>query len=357
MAGKRILVINLGSTSTKIGIYIDSKMEMLESIRHPADELAKFDTIWDQHKYRQDSILKQLEKWNVSLNDIDIISCRGGCVKPIQSGIYIINQAMLDDIRTGEYGVHPTGLGNIIAFDLGKQYNIPAVTLDTPATDEFCEEARFTGIPEIKRISSFHALNQKATAKKVAAEIGKKYEDLNMIVAHIGGGITVGAHLKGKVVDVNNGLDGTGPYSPERAGTVPSGELIKMCFSGKYTEAEMKKLVQGRGGLMGHLGTTDAQEVEKRIASGDKFAEQVYNAMIYQIAREIGSCAPILDGKVDAIALTGSLVYSEYLVSRLEKKISFIAKVYKNPGENEVQALAEGAVRFYTGEEGLQEYK
>lgn len=352
-----ILVLNFGSTSSKVALYRGTSVEKMESIGHTDDELNNFDTIWSQLEFRKEKILELLDKWKIEVVDIDMISCRGGCIKPIPSGIYAINQQMIDDIKCGKYGVHPTGLGNIIAFDLGRQLNIPAITVDTPATDEFCPEARFSGIPQIARRSSFHALNQKATARKVASQIGRKYEEINMVVAHLGGGISVGAHKKGHIIDVNNALDGDGPFSPERAGTLPAADLVKLCFSGKYTEAEIKKLLTGRGGLMAYLNTTDAREVEARISNGDQEAKQVYEAMIYQIAKEIGACAAVLDGEVDAIALTGSLAYSEYLVGRLLKRISFIAKVYMNPGENEMQSLAEGAARFHAGEEGLREYK
>ncbi|MGE4544793.1 MAG: butyrate kinase [Pedobacter sp.] len=352
----KTLVLNFGSTSSKVAIYTGSDVEKSESISHPTDELKQFVTIWDQFEYRQEKVLKLLEEWNVDISDIDVISCRGGCIKPCPAGIYAINDKMIEDIKSQKYGIHPTGLGNIIAVNLSKKYNIPAITVDTPASDEFCPEARFSGLPQISRRSSFHVLNQKATARKVAAEMNKTYEEMNMVVAHLGGGISVGAHKQGKIIDANNALDGDGPFSPERAGTLPAADFARLCFSGEYTEPEVKKLVTNGGGLMGYLNTTDAREVESRIANGDSKAELVYNSMIYQVAKEIGACAAVLDGEVDAIALTGSLSYSDYVISRLTKKISFIAKVYVNPGENELQALAEGAVRFYNGTEKLLEY-
>lgn len=350
------MVLNLGSTSTKIAIHNGCEIEKIESVKHTAEELVKFGSIWEQYDYRKNAILYVLKKWGVAIEDIDVIACRGGCIKPVPSGIYLINQAMINDMLSGKYGTHPTSLGNVITFDLGNEFNITTLTVDTPATDELCEEARLSGLPHITRVSCFHALNQKATARKIASEIGRNYEELNIIVAHLGGGISVGAHLKGKIIDANNALNGDGPFSPERAGSLPAGDLVKLCFSGKYSEAEIKRMLTGGGGLMAHLHTTDAQEVEKCIANGDKYAEQVYNAMIYQIAKEIGACAAVLDGKVDAIALTGSIAYSEYLVGRLIKKISFIAKVYINPGENEMLALAEGAIRLHSGTEKLSKY-
>jgi butyrate kinase len=243
-----------------------------------------------------------------------------------------------------------------VAFDLGNQFNIPVLTADPPMTDELCTSARYSGIPQITRQSSFHALNQKATARKVAAELGKKYEECNLIVTHLGGGISVGAHRKGKIIDVNNALDGDGPFSPERAGSLPAGDLVKLCFSGEYSKAEVLKLLTGGGGLFAYLGTTNAVEIEGRIAAGDRKAAEVFEAMIYQVAKEVGACAAVLEGKVDAIALTGSLVYSKVLLESLRKKISFIAPIHLNPGENEMEALADAAMRYFNQEEELSIY-
>ncbi len=263
---------------------------------------------------------------------------------------------MIEDMKSGIYGKHPTNVGGLVAYDLGNQFNIPVLTLDPPMTDEMCTSARYSGIPQIARQSSFHALNQKATARKISAEIGRSYEDLNMIVVHLGGGISVGAHRKGKIIDVNNALDGDGPFSPERAGSLPAGDLVKLCFGGKYSEEEILKLLTGGGGLVAYLGTTNAIEIEKRIAEGDKQADEVFEAMSYQVAKEVGACAAVLEGQVDAIALTGSLVHSKRLMDSLRKKISFIAPIYLNPGENEMLALAEGVMRYLRNEERLSVY-
>jgi butyrate kinase len=353
---KTILIINPGSTSTKIGLYKAGKLVINESVSHPPEELKAFKTIWDQYDYRKKAILAFLESHQISFAKLDAIACRGGNVKPIPSGVYKLTDKMLVDMKSGKYGGHPTNVGGLVAYDLGNEHDVPVFTLDPPMTDEMCTSARYSGIPQLTRLSSFHALNQKATARKIAKEMGKKYEDINMIVVHLGGGISVGAHRRGLIIDVNNALDGDGPFSPERAGSLPAGDLVKMCFSGQYTEKEILKLLTGGGGLIAYLGTTDAREIEKRIAEGDQKAEEVYEAMAYQIAKEVGACAAVLEGRVDAIALTGSLVYSKVLMAKLKPKISFIAPIYLNPGENEMLALAEGVMRYFNNEQGLSVY-
>jgi butyrate kinase len=263
---------------------------------------------------------------------------------------------MIDDMKSGKFGQHPNMCGGIVAYNLGKERNIPALTVDPPTVDELCISATYSGIPQIRRQSSFHALNQKATARKVASRLGKEYDTVNLIVAHLGGGISVGAHRHGKVVDVNNALDGDGPFSPERAGSLPVGDFAKLCFSGEYSKEQVLRLVQGGGGLVAYLGTTSGLEIEKRISEGDAFATEVFEAMAYQVAKEIGACATVLKGEVDAVALTGSLAYSQRLTESLKEKVSFIAPVLLDPGENEMEALAAGAMRYITGEEKLSIY-
>lgn len=354
---KTILIINPGSTSTKVGIFSDGEMRVNLSVKHSDDELSVFATIWEQYDYRKDAILGVLHDNGLSLTDIDAIACRGGNVKPLPGGIYRVSAEMVADMKSGLYGGHPTNVGGVIAYDLGNQYGIPVLTADPPMTDELCASARYSGIPQISRQSSFHALNQKATARKIAAGLGKKYDEINLIVAHLGGGISVGAHKKGKIVDVNNALDGDGPFSPERAGALPAGDLVKMCFSGAYSKEQILKMLTGGGGLYAYLGTTDAIEIEKRIAEGDCKAAEVYEAMAYQVAKEIGACTTVLEGEIEAIALTGSLVYSKILLDSLLRKISFIAPVLLNPGENEMEALADAALRYLNNEEELSVYE
>lgn len=353
---KRILVINLGSTSTKVAVSEAANMLFTESVNHPADELKQYKTIIDQYELRKNTILGVLSAKGLSLDEIDGIASRGGNMKPIPGGIYEICPAMIDDMKSGKFGQHPNMCGGIVAYALGKERDIPALTVDPPTVDEMYISARYSGIPQIKRQSSFHALNQKATARKIAARLGKDYEEVNLIVAHLGGGISVGAHRKGKVVDVNNALDGDGPFSPERAGTLPAGDLVKLCFSGEYSREQVLRLVQGGGGLVAYLGTTSGLEIEKRITAGDAVAAEVFEAMSYQIAKEIGACAAVLEGSVDAIALTGSLAYSQRLTESLKGKVSFIAQVLLDPGENEMEALAAGAMRYFNGEEKLAIY-
>jgi len=351
-----ILIINPGSTSTKVGIFSDGEMKINVSVKHDDVELRKFATIWDQYDYRRDAILGVLRENDLSMENFDAIACRGGNVKPLPGGIYRICPKMIADMKSGVYGGHPVNVGGLVAFDLGNQYNIPVLTADPPMTDELCTSARYSGIPQIARQSSFHALNQKATARKIAAGLGRRYDEVNLIVVHLGGGISVGAHKKGKIIDVNNALDGDGAFSPERAGSLPAGDLVKMCFSGEYSREQMLRLLTGGGGLYAYLGTTNAIEIEKRIAEGDGQAAEVYEAMAYQVAKEIGACTTVLEGEIDAIALTGSLVYSKILLDSLLKKISFIAQVLLNPGENEMEALADAAMRYLNHEEELAVY-
>ena len=353
---KKILVINLGSTSTKVAVSSSREMLFTASINHPAEELKHYSTIIDQYELRKNTILGVLFDKGFSLDEIDAVASRGGNMKPIPGGIYEICPAMIDDMKSGKYGQHPNMCGGIVAYELGKARNIPALTVDPPTVDEMCVFASYSGIPQIKRQSSFHALNSKATARKIAAGLGKNYEDVNLITAHLGGGISVGAHSNGKVVDVNNSLDGDGPFSPERAGTLPAGDLVRLCFSGYYSKEQVLKLIQGGGGLVAYLGTTSGLEIEKRITDGDAVAAEVFEAMAYQIAKEIGACAAVLEGRVDAIALTGSLAYSQRLTESLKKKVGFIAPILLDPGENEMEALAAGAMRYFTGEEQLSIY-
>ncbi|MGB4439458.1 MAG: butyrate kinase, partial [Sedimentibacter sp.] len=343
---ERSLILNLGSTSTKVAVY-DSLNEIFKkSIQHSNEELSVFHSIWEQVEFRKGKIIDSLVENGFDLKDFNVIACRGGLVKPIPGGIYEVNEEMLKDMRSEVYGTHPASVGDIIAYELGREYNIPVITADMPVTDEMCNLARFSGMKELPRVSSFHALNQKRTARVIADRLRVSYNKLNLIVVHLGGGISVAAHEKGLVIDVNNALDGEGPFSPERAGTVPAGELIKMCFSGKYTEGEMIKKVKGNGGLMSYLGTNSGLEVEDRIKNGDKYALEVFEAMAYKVCKEIGAEAAALKGKVDAIVLTGSLAYSERLVNWIKDRVSFLAPIYLCPGENEMLSLAENAVRY-----------
>ncbi|GGE10569.1 putative butyrate kinase [Marinithermofilum abyssi] len=347
----RVLAINPGSTSTKIGVFDDEKPILEETLRHDVDELAKYPALFDQYPFRKQLILDTLDKAGINLTRLKAVVGRGGLLRPIPGGTYVVNEAMLEDLRSCRYGEHASNLGAAIAQEIASSLNIPAFIVDPVVVDELDPIARISGVPEIERRSIFHALNQKAVGRRVASKLGKTYFDVNFVIAHMGGGITVGAHKKGRVVDVNNGLHGEGPFSPERAGTIPVGDLVALSYSGKFFFSEIMKKIVGRGGMMGYLGTTDAREVEERIKKGDEQAKLVYDAMAYQVAKEIGAYASVLEGEVDGIILTGGLAYGEMFTSQIKKRVSWIAPVHVVPGENELQALAEGALRVIRGEE------
>ncbi|WP_425458074.1 butyrate kinase [Bacillus rubiinfantis] len=352
----RILVINPGSTSTKIGIYENEISIFEKTIRHDINSLHSYANIIDQYSFRKEIILEELDYEGINLSKLNAVCGRGGLLQPIEGGTYSVNALMLEDLRAGYFGQHASNLGGIIAFEIASGLNIPAYIVDPVVVDELDPLARISGFPLIERKSIFHALNQKAVARRVAKELGKNYHQANLIVVHMGGGITVGIHKQGRVIDVNNGLNGEGAFSPERAGTVPAGDLVTLCFSGKYYREEIMKMLLGHGGLVGYLGTNDAVKVEERIAAGDQEAKLVYEAMAYQVAKEIGAGSAVLFGKVDAIILTGGLAYGKEFVAAIMSRINWIADVIVHPGENELQALAEGALRVLRGEEEVKIY-
>jgi butyrate kinase len=352
----RLLIINPGSTSTKIAVFDNEKPVLEETLRHSNEELAPYATVFEQYEFRKNVILDTLNEKGINITKLSAVVGRGGLLRPMEGGTYKVNEHMLEDLKACVMGQHASNLGGIIANEIALQLNIPAFIVDPVVVDELEDIARISGMPEIDRISIFHALNQKAVARRAAKDLGKSYNELNLIVAHLGGGISVGAHKDGRIIDVNNALDGEGPFSPERAGGLPVGSLVKMCFSGKYTLDEMKKKIVGKGGLVAYLGSNDGREVEKMIANGDKKAELVYKAMAYQVAKEIGACAAVLEGKVDAICLTGGLAYDKALVSWIKERVEFISQVKIYPGEDEMIALAEGGLRVLRGEEESKKY-
>lgn len=353
----RMLVINPGSTSTKIAVFDDLNPVFVETLRHSTEELAPYKTIFEQYDFRKNVILKAVKEKGIDINTLNAVVGRGGLLKSIEGGTYCVNDAMLKDLKVGVQGQHASNLGGIIAYEIAKSLEIQAFIVDPVVVDEMDDIARISGMPEIQRKSIFHALNQKAVAKRYAKEKGTKYEGLNLIVAHMGGGISVGAHKNGRVIDVNNALDGEGPFSPERTGSLPVGELIKLCYSGKYTLDEIKKKITGKGGLVAYLGTNDGREVQKMVNDGNREAELIYKAMAYQVAKEIGACAAVLHGKVDAVILTGGLAYGSEFVEWIKERISFIGPVVVYPGEDEMLALAEGGLRVLNGEEKAREYR
>lgn len=353
----RLLIINPGSTSTKIAIYDNEKPVLEQTLRHSNEELAPYATVIDQYEFRKNVILDTLNANGINISKLSAVVGRGGLLRPMEGGTYSVNSRMLEDLRNMVMGQHASNLGAIIADEIATQLGIPAYIVDPVVVDEMDEVARLSGMPEIKRTPIWHALNQKAVARRAAADLGKKYEDVNLVIAHMGGGISVGAHKKGKTIDVNNALDGEGPFSPERTGGLPVSGLMKLCYSGKYTIDEMKKKITGKGGLVAYLDTNDGREVEKMIAAGDKNAELVYKAMAYQVGKEIGSCAAVLEGKVDAVVITGGLAYDKLLMSWIKEMVQFIAEVKIYPGEDEMIALAEGGLRVLRKEESAREYK
>ncbi len=352
-----ILAINPGSTSTKIAVFDNQKQKFLKNIKHSAEELAPFQNITDQYQFRKNIILHELSDANIELNDIKAVVGRGGLIKPVKSGIFRINEALKNDLRKGILGQHASNLGGLIADDIaGALPSATAYIADPVVVDELEPLARISGHPAFERISIFHALNQKAIARAHAKSMGKKYEELNLIVVHLGGGISVGAHKKGMVIDVNQALDGEGPFSPERSGTLPVGALAKACFSGQYTYDEIKKMITGKGGFVAYLGTNDAYEVEKRAEAGDEKARLIHDAMAYQVAKEIGAMSTVLKGQIDGILLTGGIAYGKPFVSELKERIAHLGEVFVYPGEDEMRALALNGLMVLEGEARAMEY-
>ncbi len=352
----QILVINPGSTSTKIAVYEDEKAVMLRNIKHPVEELAKFKQITDQFEFRKELVLRELEQMNIPFR-FDAIIGRGGLAKPIAGGVYEINEQMIADTHHA-IRKHACNLGCIIAYNLAAELpDCRAFIADPGVVDELDDVARISGSPLMPRIAIWHSLNQRAIARRFAKEHGLEYENLRLIVCHMGGGISVAAHLYGKAVDVNNALDGEGPFSPERAGSLPAADLIHLCFSGKYTEEELLKRIAGNAGLVAHLGTTDMKALLKRIEEGDEHVKLLVDAMIYQTAKSIAAQGAVFCGKVDAILITGGLAYADYIMSSLRNRIDYLAPVYVYPGEDEMKALALNALAVLKGTREAKTYE
>lgn len=352
----RILVVNPGSTSTKIGVYEDENLLFDKTLRHSAEELEKFDSIPAQKDWRRKLVMKALEDQGFDVKTLSAVSGRGGLLAPIRGGTYAVSDRLVRDCTVGVQGQHASNLGGIIAREIGDQLGIPSFIVDPVVVDELSDVARYAGHPLFHRTSIFHALNQKAVAKRYAKEIGKPYESLNLIVCHMGGGVSVGAHVKGEVVDTGNALEGEGPFSPERSGTLPSGALVDLCFSGKYTQQEIRRMITGNGGLLAYTGSTDMQELMRRAATDAKVRE-VIDAFHYRVAKEIGAMAAAMKGQVDQIILTGGIAHGQETVDALKGYVSWIAPVTVYPGEGELLALAEGALRVLRGEETAKIYE
>ncbi len=352
----KILAINPGSTSTKIAVFENEKLLYEKTLRHSSEEIDRYEKIYDQLEFRKDAIERSLKEASLNIFDLDAVVGRGGLLKPIRGGTYEVSDNMIKDLKAGVLGQHASNLGGIIAREIADKASIPSYIVDPVVVDEMEEVARVSGIPEISRISIFHALNQKAIGRRAAQDMNKKYEDCNFLIVHMGGGITVGAHKKGRVIDNTNGLDGEGPFSPERSGGLPVGELTKLCYTDKFNKEEIGKRIKGNGGIVAYLGTNDIREVESMISKGNKKAELIYNAMVYQICKEIGAYSTVLKGEVDAIILTGGIAYSNKIKKMIEESVKFIAPVKSYPGEDEMIALAQGALRVLRMEEKSLSY-
>ena len=351
------LIINPGSTSTKIGVYDGENEVLVETLRHSTEEILSYKTIYDQKSFRKNVILEVLKNKNIDLKTLDTVVGRGGMLKPMPGGTYEVDDKIIEDLKIGVQGQHASNLGGILSKEIADELGVRAFIVDPVVVDELNDVARISGIPELPRKSKFHALNQKAVAKRYAKESGIAYEDLNLIVVHMGGGVSVGAHKNGKIIDVNNALDGDGPFSPERSGSVSVGDLVKMCYSGKYTEDEMYNKIVGKGGYVAYLNTNDARDALKLKQEGDEYGSLIYDAFIYQVSKEIGSMATVLNGKVDAIILTGGIAYGQQVCENINSYVKWIAPMVVYPGEDELLALAQGALRVLEGEEKAKNYE
>lgn len=348
----KILALNPGSTSTKIAVYEDEKEIFKINIEHQNDELEKYKNVADQYEMRYEAILKVLEEKNVNIKELNAVVGRGGLLPPVKAGAYRVNELMVDRLKNRPVVEHASNLGAIIALSIAKPLNIPAFICDSVAVDEFEPIARISGMKEIERKSFVHALNTRAVAIKTAKEMGKNFDELNLIVAHLGGGISISVIKNGKIVDIVS--DDEGPFSPERSGRVPCKDLMKFCY--ENDKAVVSKKMRGKGGLVSYLGTNSALDVEAMIKNGDEYAKLIYEAMAYQVSKGIGELATVVDGKVDTIIITGGIAYSEFITSLIKKSVSFIAPVKIVPGENELEALALGTLRVLRGEDKANEY-
>ena len=354
----KILTINPGSTSTKIAVFEGEEQVFKKNLKHSVEEIAKYERISDQKPFRTDAILRELMEGGIDIKEMDCIVGRGGLMHPLTSGVYEVNDSMIRDLTAGTYGEHASNLGGLIAHDIAVEMGVKAYIADPVVVDEMDDVARYSGHPLFPRISIFHALNQKIIARQLAKDLGRKYEDMNIIAIHLGGGISVSAHKKGRVVDTNNALNGDGPFTPERAGSLPAGFLVDACFSGKYSKKEIHQMLKGKGGFVAYLGTNDALEVENAVKAGNKEWEKVYKAMAYQVAKEVGGlAASAMSMDVDAIFLTGGMAYDKGFCRLVEQHVQKIAPVYVYPGEDEMKALALNGLMVLNKETAPKVYK
>lgn len=353
----KILVINPGSTSTKLGVFKNDELKHTEILRHSEKEINQFPSIYSQFEFRKKFIIKFLEDKKIDIKSFSAIVGRGGLTKPVSGGTTKVNELMLDELKHAKYGQHASNLGAVLASSIANDINVPSFVVNPVVVDEMHDLARVAGHPIFYRRSLLHCLNHKAVSMEVAKELGKDYKESNFVFAHIGGGISVAVHNKGRIIDVNDALLGDGPFSPERSGGVPAGQLLDLCFSGKYKKEEIYKMLAGKGGIVAHLGTNNMKEVSARVQKGDKKAKLIYEAMAYQIAKEIGACATVLKGKVDRIILSGGVTHDENFCNLIKKRVEFIAPVKVYAGEEELKPLALGGLRVLKGEEEALEYE
>ncbi len=353
---QKILAVNPGATSTKIAVFEDERAVFKKTVEHQGPVFAQFAHVYDQRQYRMELIVATLKEAGIALDTLDAVVGRGGLLKPLAGGTYTVSEALTEDLRKAERGEHASNLGGVIAKQLADQLGIPAFIVDPVSVDELEPVARVSGSPELERVSMSHALNMKAVARKVAEDIGKKYEDARFVVAHLGTGVSLSAQRNGKMVDIVDGKE-EGPFAPDRCGGLPASQLVKLCYSGKYTYDELKKKLFGSGGLYAYLGTKDTREVEKQAAAGNRQAELLLEAMVYQVAKEIGALATVLEGNIDRIILTGGIAYSKRIAEGIAGRVRFIAPVVIVPGEEEMDSLAAGALRVLRGEEAAKTYQ
>ena len=357
MNKRLILIINPGSTSTKFALFEEDTLVFEKTLRHTTDEISVYARVVDQLEFRKELIINELKERQISFKDIRAVIGRGGLIKPIDSGIYLVNEKMKADLIEGKFGEHASNLGALIADELCRSLpKAEAYIVDPVVVDELEPVARISGHPTIERKSIFHALNQKAVARSYALSIGSKYEALNLVIAHMGGGISVAAHKMGRVIDVNNAFNGDGPFSPERSGGLPAGQLADLCFSGEFTESEVKKMITGKGGMVAYLGTNSFEEICTNADKGEQKAKLIREAAGYQVGKEIGSMATVLGGKVDAIILTGGMAYNKTFTNLITSMVSFISKVVLSPGEDEMKALATSGLRALNKEIEIKIY-
>ena len=351
----KILIINVGGSSTKLAIYEDETEIVTETLRHPSADFSAYKTLWDQYEYRKNVVVEFMSRHQITLSNLDAIVSRGPVVKPLESGVYRVNKEMLDDAKSGKYGMHPSGLGCAIAWELSEG-KVPCLTVDPPCVDELIDVARITGLPQIKRVSFFQALNHKAKGHELGDKLGKPYDKLNLVITHLGSGISVASHKQGKVIDITNGLEGDGPFGLDRVGTLPAGDWMRYCLSGEKTKEELVNLINGGGGMKAHLNTNNAIEVEEMIRQGNEYAALIFHAMAFQVGKGVGAAAAALEAKPDGIIVTGGLANSKRFIEHLKPMIEWIAPLYIWPDDNEILSLAQGAVRGLAGTEQIKVY-